>query len=167
MAETAIVVLVSEAEPLIGEHRRRHTDEGAHGMGAHVTLLYPFGDDGLMTAGAREVIRGFDAFDFSLIRLVRFPGNPRVLCLRPDPDTPFRALTRALATRFPEHPPYGGKYADPIPHATVAIGDDGLLDGIEREVRPALPIAARATEAVLMNRDEHGTWRVRERLPLR
>ena len=44
MAETAIVVLVPEAEPLVGAFRRNHTAEGAHGMGAHVTLLYPFGD---------------------------------------------------------------------------------------------------------------------------
>ena len=44
VAETAIVVLVPEAEPLVGEHRRRHTAEGARGMGAHVTLLYPFRD---------------------------------------------------------------------------------------------------------------------------
>ena len=65
---------------------------------------------------------------------MRFPANPRVLCLRPEPDEPFRAMTAALVAAFPEHPPYGGKYADPIPHATVAIGEDAVLDAIEREL---------------------------------
>jgi 2'-5' RNA ligase len=167
MAQTAIVVLVHEAESLIGGHRSRHTDDGAHGMGAHVTLLYPFGDGDAEIAAARDVVGAFEAFDFALASPGRFPETPRVLCLRPEPDEPFRALTRALAARFPEHPPYSGKYADPVPHATVAIGNDALLDEIERELAPSLPIASRATEAVLMDRDGCGTWRVRERLPLR
>ena len=162
MGETAIVVLVPEAEPLLGAHRRVHTTEGAHGMGAHVTLLYPFGDD---ADGARAVLSAFPPFGFALTTAIRFPENPAVLCLRPEPDTPFRAMTAALAAAFPEHPPYGGKYSDPIPHATVAIGDDAMLDAIEREVTPSLPIAAHVTGAALMEQDDAGEWRVRGLLP--
>jgi 2'-5' RNA ligase len=167
VAEIAIVVLVPEAEPLIGAHRARHTAEGAHGMGAHVTLLYPFTDDERALAEAAEVVRAFPSFDFALASATRFPENPRVLCLRPDPDAPFLALTAALVRAFPEHPPYGGKYAAVIPHATVAIADDAVLDAIERELPSSLPIAARATEAAVMEReDENADWRVRATIPL-
>jgi 2'-5' RNA ligase len=162
VAEVAIVVLVPEAEPLIGTHRARHTAEGAHGMGAHVTLLYPFTDDDRALAEAAEVVAEFPAFDFTLAAAMRFPENRRVLCLRPEPDAPFRELTTALVRAFPDFPPYGGKYAQVIPHATVAIADDVVLDAIERELAGSLPIAARATEAAVMEREHEDTdWRVR------
>ena len=162
MGETAIVVLVPEAEPLVGGLRRAHTEEGAHGMGAHVTLLYPFGDD---ADGARRVLAAFRPFAFALTAALRFPENPAVLYLQPVPDAPFRAMTAALVAAFPEHLPYGGKYADAIPHATVAIADDATLDAIARELTPSLPIAAHATEGALMEQDDAGEWRVRELLP--
>jgi 2'-5' RNA ligase len=169
VAETAIVVLVPELEPLVGELRRRHTVEGAHGMGAHVTLLYPFYDTAQLDAGriaeVADALGPFEAFDFSLAATMRFPENQRVLCLRPEPDEPFRAMTHALAAAFPEHPPYGGKYREVIPHLTIALGDDELLDGIERDVAGSLPIEARAVEATLFELDATGTWRPHARLP--
>jgi 2'-5' RNA ligase len=146
MAESAIVVLVPELEPLIGELRLRHTEEGSHGMGAHVTLLYPFADaarlDHRLLAEVSDALAPFESFDFALAAAMRFPENERVLCLWPEPDEPFRAMTAALVAAFPDHPPYGGKYAAAVPHATVAIGDDAALDEIERTVAPALPIVA-------------------------
>jgi len=44
MAETALVVLLPELEPLIGGWRQRHTGDGARGMPPHVTLVAPFAD---------------------------------------------------------------------------------------------------------------------------
>ena len=171
MGETAIVVLVPEAEPLLGEYRRLHTEEGAHGMGVHVTLLYPFTDssrlDGRRLADVREIVGGFAPFDFALAAALRFPENSRVLYLRPEPEGPFRALTAALVGAFPEHQPYGGKYADAIPHATVAIGEDAVLDPMASSLGGSLPIAARATEATLLELDDAGEWRPLERLPFR
>src|SRR5262245_6926916 len=168
MAETAIVVLVPEAEPLIGEHRRRHTAEGARGMGAHVTLLYPFVDSARLgmqrVADVAGALATFEAFDFALTAAMRFPENPAVLCLRPEPDEPFSAMTAALVAAFPGHPPYGGKYDDVIPHATVAIGDDAVLDEIERRLTGSLPIAARAVEATLFE-FAAGRWRPVASLP--
>ena len=170
MPETAIVVLVPEAEHLLGAHRRRHTDEGAHGMGTHVTLLYPFADTSLLDAGrlgqVTDALAAFEAFDYSLAAAIRFPANPRVLCLRPEPDAPFRAMTAARVAAFPAYPPYGGKYGDPIPHATVAVGDDAVLGPIERELGGSLPIATRATEATVVARDgPGGSWRPYASLP--
>src|SRR4051812_27410984 len=171
VAQTAIIVPLLEAEPLLGAFRERHTAEGAQGMPAHVTLLYPFTDttllDAARIAAVADVIGGFEAFAVSLGPAARFPENDRVLSLRPDPESVFRAMTSALGSAFPEHEPYGGKYADPIPHATVAIGDDALLAEIERELAPHLPVAAQVTEATLVELDDAtSTWRVRHRLPL-
>jgi len=42
-----------------------------------------------------------------------------VLYLAPRPDEPFRALTRAVCAAFPGYLPYGGAFADTIPHLTV------------------------------------------------
>jgi 2'-5' RNA ligase len=169
MTDTAIVILVPEAEPLIGAHRRAHTTEGAHGMGAHVTLLYPFVAaaelDMRVLDVASEALAPFESFDFSLAAATRFPENARVLCLRPESDDRFRAMTAALVAAFPEHEPYGGRYADPVPHMTVAIGDDAVLDSIERELTPSLPLAARATSAVVMHRPGGGAWRIYVELP--
>ena len=44
MAETAVVILLPELEPLIGGWRRRYTGDGARGMPPHVTLIIPFAD---------------------------------------------------------------------------------------------------------------------------
>jgi hypothetical protein len=49
-------------------------------------------------------------------RCDRFPG---VLFLAPS-RTPFRQLIADLVHRWPRPPPYGGEFADPVPHLTVA-----------------------------------------------
>lgn len=171
MAETAIIVAIPEAEPLIELFRRQHTEDGAQGVPPHVTLLYPFTDTSLLVAGrvneVADVIRSFSAFEFSLVSVAYFPTSPRVLYLQPDPGAPFRAMTRALVAAFPEHQPYDGEYVDPTPHATIAVASDQVLAEIERTVLPSLPVAARATEASLIERDdEKDVWRLRRRLPL-
>ena len=162
MTETALVITVPEADSLIGEYRRRHTRDGAAGMPAHVTLLYPFADvDALTDATSDEIAqvsRSFDAFDFVIRKTARFEGD--LLWLRPDPSEPFVALTEALARAFPEFPPYGGVHDEIVPHVSVAHGDDALFAALEHELAPALPIRSAATEIELF---EHvgGRWRRR------
>ena len=91
---------------------RRHTVEGAQGMGAHVTLLYPFADTTLLDAGrlAARQRRARRRSSRSTSRSrppIRFPENPRVLCLRPEPDAAVpgddgrarRRVPRASAVR--------------------------------------------------------------------
>ena len=59
------------------------------------------------------------------------------------PDTHFRALTSAVATRWPDSPPYGGQFEDVVPHLTVAVGrEPGLLDQIEADLSARLPVRA-------------------------
>ena len=76
--------------------------------------------------------------------------------LGPHDEAPFRALTELAFAAFPACPPYGGQYADVIPHLTVghrggasAFGASALGAAGEA-VEHRLPIEATATEVTLM-----------------
>jgi hypothetical protein len=171
VAETAVVVEVPEAEALVGHWRSRYTNDGAEGMRAHVTLLYPFADRAELSLAKigrlTEAVGSCEAFAYALRSTATFAGEEPVLYLAPVPPVPFRALTETLVEAFPEHPPYGGAHAEIVPHVSVAATRDAeLLARIEAAVRSGLPLAAVASEAWLM---EHraGRWRKSLRLPLR
>jgi hypothetical protein len=89
-----------------------------------------------------------------------------VLYLVPQPTGPFRAMTAALASAFPEHPPYGDAGATIVPHLTVATRlERERLAAIEAEVAESLPITARARGAWMMENTAHA-WRLRNRFPI-
>jgi 2'-5' RNA ligase len=165
MAETALVILFPELEPLIGELRRRHTLNGARKMPPHVTLIYPFADtaelDPLVPVVAAELER-FAPFDVAFRRTARFPG---VLYLEPEPAQPFIAMTEALVAAFPAYPPYGGQFDEIVPHAGVASGDDALLDRLESDVGAGLPLVTRIERGWLMEDTPFG-WRRHTPFPL-
>lgn len=170
MAETVLLVPVPEAGVLVDAHRARLTRAGADGIPPHITLLYPFTDSARLTdERVREVVGivgAVRAFDVSFASTGRFELDPRILYLAPDPAAPFVALTRALVAAFPEHQPYEGRHPELVPHLTVAIADAETLALIDAELAPALPIGARVEEAWLMQRNEGGRWRLRQRLAL-
>jgi hypothetical protein len=87
-----------------------------------------------------------------------------VLYLAPEPDDPFRQLTLAIWDRFPETPPYGGKWPDIVPHVSVAwLSDERQLDRVTDDfieaARGRLPIQAIASEVALMD-NNFGRWQV-------
>jgi len=135
-------------------------------MPAHITLLYPFKhpdqvDDRLLSQ-LKQLFISYDPFEFSLVETGRFPD---VLYLAPEPDTPFKELTQIIAERYPETPPFEGRFSEPIPHLTVARGSSSdELDGIEEEFRLAsiegLPINAIAAEVWLLEK-RAGVWHKR------
>ena len=121
MALSAFIVNVREAEPYVGELRKRFDPSASLGVPAHITVLYPFMSPELVTAAvsrqAQEVLSRFAPFDFRLKKVGRFPGS---VFLEPDPAEPFIALAHALAHAFPDWPPYGGQQHAVVPHLTVA-----------------------------------------------
>jgi 2'-5' RNA ligase len=142
--QTALVVPVPEAEPSVRAWRDRFDPGARAGVPAHVTVVFPFLPASLVDAATcaalDEIFGRHRSFDVRFEDAGRFPG---VLYLVPAPDAPFRRLTEAVVDRWPEAPPYGGKY-DPLPHLTVAQGqDDAVLDEIEAGLRPDLPFTAR------------------------
>ena len=164
--ESALVVLVPEAEFLVRPFRERHDPSAALGVPAHITLLYPFKPpeeiDGAVLERLSAALARFAPITFVLGSVRRFPG---VLYLAPDPAEPFRDLTRAIWAWYPEVPPYGGKWPDIVPHLSVAnSADERELDRIADEFAIAgqgrLPIRANTREVCLL--EKHGQrWATR------
>ena len=94
--ESALVVLVPEAEVVVKPFRDKYDPSAAHGCPAHVTLLYPFKlPDEITKVDFDNLSRCFaifQPFQFSLVVTRSFPG---VLYFVPQPDQPFRRLTYA------------------------------------------------------------------------
>jgi 2'-5' RNA ligase len=170
VAATAIVVLFREVDPVVGRYRRELTGDGADGMPAHVTLIYPFADDshvGIPEIGRlRAALAGFSAFDVTFPRFGRFAAVPPVLYLEPEPAGAFVDMIAALTREFPAFPPFGGMHATVVPHLTVAQTDDmAAMRAAEDGVARHLPIRTGVAEATLMEHRGDG-WRPRERIPL-
>jgi 2'-5' RNA ligase len=166
--ESVLLIEVPETEALVGGWREQFDPSAADGVPAHITLLYPMGPPEEMTGEVRRDIGALFArlrpFRFRLERPGRFPG---VLFLAPEPDAPFRELIHLIVDLFPGRLPYGGAFDEAVPHLTVAQSEDGaLLDRIEAELRPGLPIEARVDSVTLMFEEASGRWTVHERFPL-
>ena len=166
MSDTAVLVHVPEAEPVVGHWRLQHTYDAPRGIPPHVTLLFPWIPVEELTEEAEErlarMIGEAEPFEVAFARAARWPD---VLYLEPDPSEPFTELTGAIAAEWPEHPPYEGGHEIVMPHLTVAEGEDDLLEWIRVEVEPQLPVQTRIGEAKLYTEDETGRWHERSRLP--
>ncbi len=170
MYESALLIAVAPAEPLVETWRAQHDLAARWGVPAHITVLYPFvapdeiDDD--VKQRVREICCEFRPFGFSLVAARRFGES--VLYLAPAPEVPFRELTQAFSTAFPNYPPYGGTHADVIPHLTVLDGAPAtVFDVAQRDVSRGLPIAGFADEVLLMaGKDVEDSWRIVERFSL-
>ena len=167
MPETALVITVSEAEPLVSDWRAQHDWSAQRGVPAHITLLYPFAptervDDQLLNQ-LRELFGSQAAIAFELPRVARFP---EVAWLAPEPSEPFKTLTGLIAARFPDYPPYEGAHDVVIPHLTVAEGGPELQDRVEAALTEHLPIAARADDVAFLFEGDDGLWFEAHRFPL-
>lgn len=168
--QSALVVVVPEAEAAVGSFRASLDRAAMWGVPAHVTVLYPFlppvrlDEAALAEAGA--AVAEVPAFTVTFRRVGWFGGT--VVWLAPEPDEPFRRLTAAVWRRFPETPPYAGAYSDSTPHLT--IGHDQpkeLLDAAAAGVSAHLPVRA-VVDAVhlLHGSKEPGSWHRVAEFPL-
>lgn len=171
-AESALVVLVPEADGLLREFRVRYDPQAPIDVPAHVTLLYPFLPPGEIKAAARAALArccaGVAAFDSVLAALRCFPADAAYLA--PEPDEPFRLLTLAICRRYPQLPPYGGRWRTIVPHLTLArIADAHRLAAIAEDFAVSfagrLPIRARAAEVALLD-TVSGRWEIGTTFPL-
>ena len=163
--ESALVVLVPEAEHVIGAWRERTYPRAETRVPAHVTVLYPFLHPRRVTPRVHEALARaaatVPAFDYRLDRVGRFPG---VVYLAPDETEPFARLLAAVRATWPGLLPYGGSFSAFVPHVTVSEGIEPV--GLAAELEAALPVAARAGELVLIEQDRRGCWITTGRFPL-
>ena len=171
--ESALIIAVPEAAPLVKALRERFDWSAAQGVPAHITILYPFMPPDKITpevlADLREFFAQFEAFEFTLPETRRFPT---VLYLAPSPAEPFKVLMQATVERYPDYPPYAGQIAvlDLTPHLTMADGlEAAQLDNLEREFRQQhgtqLPVKAKASEVLLIE-NTSGRWETRQAFEL-
>jgi 2'-5' RNA ligase len=171
--QSALIVEVPEAEPLVAPWRRTYDQTAAAGIPAHLTVLVPFLDAGAqgrpgsvderVMAELRALFAAHPAFALTFRTLRRFPD---VLYLDPEPAEPLRALTTEVVERWPDTPPYGGQFTQIVPHLTVAhTQESDVLDAAEADVSAHLPLVAQATAVSLFASD--GTrWQRRAVFPL-
>ncbi len=171
--QTALVVAVPEAEPVVSEHRRHLDTSASWGVPAHVTVLYPFVAPGAVTerliTDLSAAVATVGPFDVAFAATGWFDQD--VLWLAPEPAEPFRDLTTAVWAAFPDHPPYAGAHDGSTPHLTVAErshADLATLRAVERAVQGCLPVSARIEEVLLIaGTAAPASWAVLRTLPLR
>ena len=171
--QTALIVAVPAAQDVVGEHREHLDVAASWGVPAHVTVLYPFieparaaAPEVLATIGAAVGTVG--AFACSFRRTAWFDDD--VLYLEPDPSQPFRDLTSAVWSAFPDHAPYGGAHATVVPHLTIGertLGDRPALEEAERRIGPRLPVHAHVDRVLLVTGARAPlSWRALREFPL-
>lgn len=154
--ESALVLPVAEAEGIAGPYRRKYTIDGAMGMPAHITILYPFFADDQWNENSRcslaRTISDITPFSFQLSRLCRFPQH-HVLYLEPSPREEIIEVIHTMAQSFPECPPYGGEI--PLekvrPHMTVAVCSNNeelthIEEDFSRTIASHIPLEVVAKE---------------------
>ena len=96
--ESAVLVLVPAADPVVGRLRGRLDRSAGWGVPAHVTVLYPFLPPGDIDLAVIErlgrVVAAVPSFDCVFADVRWF--DDRVVWLAPEPDEPLRALTAAV-----------------------------------------------------------------------
>ncbi|MFH9250885.1 2'-5' RNA ligase family protein [Streptomyces lydicus] len=168
VGQTGLIVRTPDAEPAVRAWREQFDPSARAGVPAHITVLFPFLDESRIDAGVRstlaDVLGKHSAFDLRFERCGQFPG---VLYLVPEPDTQLRRLTEAIADRWPEAPPYGGKFTETVPHLTVADDQgDTVLHEVEANLLGKLPFTSRVSSVDLMAYDG-AKWQQRTTFALR
>lgn len=169
-SETALIVEVPAAESAVGRYRIELDANASLGVPAHITILAPFLPAGRLGAAERDrlqrVFAAVSPFDFRLDRTGWF--GTTVLWLGPEDPAPFRDLTDRVFAEFPDFPPFGGQFADVVPHLTVGLDRPAdVLRRAELRITPALPVTARASAVTLMAESSPGQrWETLASFPL-
>ena len=162
--ESAIVVPIPETEILVRSFRMQFDPSAKMGVPAHITILYPFKSPEQLTTDLisflGDLFQELPSINTSFTEVMQFPD---ALYLAPEPAEPFRQMTRLIANRFPDTPPYRGAFKEIVPHLTIAqISDSQQLDKIAYDFQKAaldkLPILVRVNMVSLLE-NSSGYWR--------
>ncbi|TCV93182.1 2'-5' RNA ligase [Luteibacter rhizovicinus] len=155
MSRTLLALLIPEAEPLVDELRQRYDPAARRGLGAHVTLVYPFLDSEAITADVmaslRHVVAGYEALRFRLERVRTFPST---IWLAPTPAEPIQALAASIEEAFPVRPSARQSFPEFVPHITAARNVSRELSSITGVLQERLdrlgPVACHCSAVALM-----------------
>jgi len=143
-----IAALVPGAEPLVGAYRDELDPTARRGLGAHLTLVYPFVEPAEVTDATVDALRAavaaVPAFDCTFGEL-RWFGR-RVLWLAPDAVGELREIAARVRAAFPALP------------AERPDAPEAALHAAEAALTPRLPLTVRIDRVALMVRA--ATWEV-------
>jgi 2'-5' RNA ligase len=166
VGDTALVLLVPEAEPVVRSWRTGHDPSATEGMPAHVTVLYPFIAEGDLNDHTLNEIAGI-ASEWQPIEVgfAEFGRFPQVLWLKPHGTACLELLTQ-VRDRWPECLPYGQSNREVIPHLTITDGaSEQIAAQAQADVAPHLPLKAMISAIALMAFDGR-RWRCRQEFAL-
>jgi 2'-5' RNA ligase len=144
----------------------------ARGIPLHVTLLFPFVPRAHLD---EEVFRALDEFFGALAPFTLTLGEigelPGVVYAVPEPGDELKVWIAGLWERFPDCPPYGGQFADIVPHATLGAWHDserqGELVARGRELaQEMLPLTCAIEDVALLEEHAPDCWRELQRIRL-
>lgn len=167
--ESALIVPVPDAEPVVGLWRERLDPASLRGVPAHITLLYPFvapDDVGReLVDELKDLFTSMAPFRFRLEEVHWF--GDEVAWIRPEPEEPFVRLTETITHRWPHYLPYEGIHDELVPHLTVAHGPSEEATACAEAVAARLPIVTRAEVVWLMTGSrEPASWALHTVFPL-
>lgn len=162
--------MVPEAEPLVGDLRARLDPAARRGLGAHITLVYPFVDsdaiDDVAIERLRDVARVHAPPSFHLDSVRTFPST---VWLKPSPGDAIAALAAALEAAFPERPRGGRVFPDYVPHLSVARNVRGdraaIVTTLADRLHASGPIRCTCRHVHVMQRSSDA-WRSFSSVPL-
>lgn len=169
-AQSALLIPVPEAEPVVGAWRAVHDPSAHTGVPAHITLVVPWLAPEQIKPehleGLEELLASQPAFEFDLDNVCWF--GQRVLWLSPTPAQPFKDMTALLAGHF-DTPPWQGEFPEVVPHLTVGLSGYALgnsLAAAASDLSDKLPVHCRAREVAVMCGDGVH-WQVVHRVALK
>jgi 2'-5' RNA ligase len=155
-----VAALVPGADALVGPFRDGLDPTARRGLGAHLTLVYPFVEPAAVTPATVDALRAAVAptapFPCTFGELRWF--GARVLWLAPDPVAPFREIADRVRRHVPGLAP---EERELVPHLTVGLRRAAPLAALraaEEALAPRLPLTVRIDRVQLMVRTE--TWDV-------
>jgi 2'-5' RNA ligase len=159
VGETALVLLVPEADPLVEPWRLRFDPSAARGVAAHVTVLGPFLPEMEIAGSDVDALKAIATrtpyLHLRFERTSRFPG---VLWLDPTAATCL-PLFHTVHKRWPKCIPYGDPDLEVVPHLTVTrTAGPEAMSSVEAALAASLPLDAEIRTMTLLAFD--GTkWR--------
>jgi len=140
--------------------------QGVHpkGVPPHITLLYPWRQPITDTdlGAVSAIAAAHDPFTVEFTAVASFASG--VVYLRAEPQSTLRRLTSRLVDAFPDTPPYGGRFADPVPHLTLGKARPGAeLDGLQAQIAESLsghvPLVEDVCALSVIEEQPDGSWR--------
>ena len=169
-SQSALLVPVPEAEPIVGPWREMHDPSARTGVPAHITLIVPWVPPEQIKQEHLEeleaLLSGQRAFHYQLDKVQWF--GERVLWLAPSPSQPFKDMTARLAAHF-DTPPWQGEFAEVVPHLTVGLAGcaaEATLAEVAAGLSSKLPVHCRAGEVHVMCGDG-ASWQLVHRVVLK